>query len=225
MENGMCKGELEQWNFTPNKELLKSSENSVRSFLHMLISNLPNPIHNLTQDEGESTRPVIPLGHGDPSNFPCFRTTPVAEDCLIDSIRSAKYNCYPPCTGMLPARKAVANYLSTDLPYELTAEDVFLSNGCTQAVEIMMAVLASPGANVLLPCPAYPLYEGRAICSGIEARYFHLLPENGWEVDLDNVEAIADSNTVAMLLANPANPCGNVFSYEHLSKVKLSFSF
>lgn len=51
------------------------------------------------------TRPAIPLGHGDPSVFPCFRTSIEAEDAIVDSVRSGKYNCYAPTVGILPARR------------------------------------------------------------------------------------------------------------------------
>ncbi|KAL4205099.1 hypothetical protein AMTRI_Chr01g135510 [Amborella trichopoda] len=208
-ENGVCEEGHTEWKFIPNEKLLKGSESDLRTYVHMLISNLPTPIHNVYQEEGENKWPVIPLCHGDPSRFPCFRTTPVAEECLIDSIRSAKFNCYSPRPGMPPARKAVAKYLSADLPYELSADDGFLSIGCSQAVEITitMAVLARPGANILLPRPTYPLYESFALYNG--SRF----------VDLNAVEALVDLNTAAIVIVNPINPCGNVFSHEHLSKV------
>lgn len=44
-------------------------------------------------------------------------------------------------------------------------------------------------------------------------------PPLGWEVDVDNLKAVADKNTVAMVIVNPGNPCGNVYTYEHLAKV------
>lgn len=50
-------------------------------------------------------------------------------------------------------------------------------------------------------------------------RHFDLLPERGWEVDLDGVEALADDNTIAMVVINPGNPCGNVLTFEHMQKV------
>ncbi|KAJ0872502.1 putative CHASE domain, pyridoxal phosphate-dependent transferase, major domain-containing protein [Helianthus annuus] len=78
-------------------------------------------------------RPVIPLGHGDPSAFPCFRTTKVTEDDVVESLRSANFNGYCPTVGILPARRVVAEYLSQDLLYDLSPDDVFLTLGCTQA--------------------------------------------------------------------------------------------
>jgi tyrosine aminotransferase len=53
----------------------------------------------------------------------------------------------------------------------------------------------------------------------MEARYFDLLAEKDWEVDIDGVQALADKNTIAMVIVNPGNPCGNVYTYQHLAKV------
>ncbi|XP_020245167.1 probable aminotransferase TAT2 [Asparagus officinalis] len=114
---------------------------------------------------------------------------------------------------------AISEYLSKDLPYKLSPDDVYVTGGCTQAIEIILSVLAHPGANILLPRPGFPLYEARAAFSKLEARHFDLVPERGWEVDLDNVEALADENTVAMVVINPGNPCGNVFTYQHLNQI------
>jgi tyrosine aminotransferase len=121
--------------------------------------------------------------------------------------------------------RSIADYLSRDLPYTLSPDDVYLTIGCTQAIEVMLTVLARPGANILLPRPGFPYYEARAACTHLEVRHFDLLPENGWEVDLQAVEALADHNTVAMVIINPGNPCGNVYSHQHLNKVSCTVSF
>lgn len=115
--------------------------------------------------------------------------------------------------------RAVAEYLSKDLPYKLSEEDIFLTAGANQAIEVLLRVLARPSANLLLPRPGYPLYEAVAEFSNLEVRHFDLVPERGWEVDLDAVEALADDNTIAMVVINPGNPCGNVFTFEHMQKV------
>lgn len=114
---------------------------------------------------------------------------------------------------------AVAEYLSKGLPYKLSPDDVFLTIGCAQALEAVVTVLARPGANILLPRPGFPFYEARAGFASLEVRHFDLVPEKDWEVDLASVEALADENTAAMVIINPGNPCGNVFTYEHLKKV------
>lgn len=182
---------------------------TVREARNMIMENL-NP-----QDE----RSMLALAHGDPSIFPCFRTCPNAENAVVQALGSGQFNSYGTAVGLLPARKAVADYLSRDLPYELSPNDVVLTVGCTQAIDIALSSLASPGANVLLPRPGYPYYDVFSTHIGLETRYFDLVPKDGWEVDPDSIEALADANTVAMVLINPGNPCGNVFTYDHLQKV------
>ncbi|KAK2990101.1 hypothetical protein RJ640_028741 [Escallonia rubra] len=204
MENGSKK-----WGFRGNQSLGTASAITIRGVLNMLMENLNK----------DDPRPAIPLGHGDPSAFPCFRTTHLAEDAISDSLRSAKFNGYAPTVGVLPARRAIAEYLSTDLPQKLSPDDIYLTIGCTQAIEVILTVLARPNANILLPRPGFPFYEARAAFSHLEVRHFELLPEKGWEVDLEAVEALADENTVAIAVINPGNPCGNVFTYEHLKKI------
>lgn len=113
----------------------------------------------------------------------------------------------------------MAEHLSRDLPYKLSTDDIFLTAGGTQAIEVIISVLAQPGTNILLPRPGYPNYEARASFNYLEVRHFDLIPEKGWEIDLDSLEHIADKNTTAMVIINPNNPCGNVYTYEHLAKV------
>ncbi|XP_057473166.1 nicotianamine aminotransferase 1-like [Actinidia eriantha] len=206
MENGSSTA---RWCFRGNEAMTTESVSTIRGVLTEIYRNIneANP------------RPIIPLGHGDPSAFPCFRTTPIAEDAVADAVRSAKFNGYASTVGILPARRAISEYLSKDLPYKLSPDDIYLTLGCNQAIEVVLAVLARPNANILLPRPGFPTYEARAAFNRLEVRHFDLLPEKGWEVDLDAVEALADKNTVAMVIINPGNPCGNIFTYEHLKKV------
>lgn len=167
----------------------------------------------------EDDKSVISLGIGDPSAYSCFRTTPVAQQAVIHALQSDNFNGYAPTVGLPQTRRAVADYLSGDLPYKLTADDVFITSGCTQAIDVALSMLARPGANILFPRPCFPIYELCAAFRGLEVRHFNLLPEKGWVVDIDAVKALADHNTVGMVIINPGNPCGNVYSYQHLKEI------
>jgi len=119
----------------------------------------------------------------------------------------------------LNCNSAIADYLSRDLPYTLSPDDVFLTIGCIQAIEVTLRALARPDANVLLPRPCFPFYDSFASSINLEVRYFDLNPEKGWEVDIESVEALTDENTVAMVIINPGNPCGSVYTRQHLKEV------
>ncbi|CAI0382853.1 unnamed protein product [Linum tenue] len=92
-------------------------------------------------------------------------------------------------------------------------------SGCAHAIEVTLTTLARPGSNILLPRPGYPYYDACAANRNLEVRHYGLLSDHGWEVDLDTVESLTDHNTAAIVIVNPGNPCGNVYSYEHLKKI------
>ncbi|KAI4333933.1 hypothetical protein L6164_018682 [Bauhinia variegata] len=95
----------------------------------------------------------------------------------------------------------------------------FQQEGCQQAIHYILTVLARPNANILIPRPGFHGYESLAAFTGLEARHFDLLPKKSWEVDLQSVETLADENTVAIVIINPGNACGNVYTYHHLKQV------
>ncbi|KAL4572995.1 hypothetical protein LXL04_019787 [Taraxacum kok-saghyz] len=80
---------MKEWKFKENQNLKTASAFSIKRVLDDVKNNV-NP-----SDE----RPIIPLSHGDPSSFSCFRTTQVAEDAVVDALRSANFNGYAPKGG------------------------------------------------------------------------------------------------------------------------------
>nr|ADD54646.1 aminotransferase family protein [Bruguiera gymnorhiza] len=194
---------------TRSHEVETSNTITIKGILSLLMQSIDERVG----------RSVISLGMGDPSAYSCFHTTPVAQEAVVDALQCDKFNGYSPTVGLPQTRRAVAEFLSRDLPYKLSADDVFITCGCTQSIDVAVAMLAHPGANILLPRPGFPIYELSASFRHLEVRHFDLLPEKGWEVDLNAVEALADENTVALVIINPGNPCGNVYSYQHLKRI------
>uniref|UniRef100_M4D3H1 Aminotransferase class I/classII large domain-containing protein n=1 Tax=Brassica campestris TaxID=3711 RepID=M4D3H1_BRACM len=96
--------------------------------------------------------------------------------------------------------RAVADYVNRDLTNKVTSSDVYMTVGCNQGTEAVIHSLARPNANILLPRPSYAHFEARSIFSGLEFRKYDLLPEKEWEIDLQGIEAMADENTVSMVI-------------------------
>ena len=67
-----------------------------------------------------------------------------------------------------------------------------------------------------MPRPGFCLYHTLSEGMDIEVRYYDLLPEKQWQADLEQLEQLIDENTAALLINNPSNPCGSVFSKSHL---------
>ncbi|KAJ0975663.1 hypothetical protein J5N97_017628 [Dioscorea zingiberensis] len=181
---------------------------SIRGMVAELLS-YPNP-----------DKPLISLGVGDSSVYPCFHQGQDATGILTSAISSGDFVCYPPSFGLLPARRAVAEYLSWGVQQGIKEEDVYLMVGGTQAIQVCtMALAARSGANLLIPRPGFPLYEAKCGLVGIEPRFYDLVPENGWELDPTQLRAIANHNTVGLVVISPNNPCGVAYSSSHLLKI------
>lgn len=84
-----------KWAVQNNQDLTNASGITIKGVLTKLMDNINK----------DDPRPTIPLGRGDPSVFPSFRTATVAEDAVVNALRSANYNCYSPTGGVLPARR------------------------------------------------------------------------------------------------------------------------
>jgi tyrosine aminotransferase len=166
--------------------------------------------------------PLIPLSIGDPTLFKNLLPPETCVKGIIESLTSNDHNGYLPSFGSQPARQAVAEYLSTS-NHQLTAQDVILCSGASSSLDLCISVLANPGDNILIPRPGFSLYLTLADSLEIETRHYNLLPELDWEIDLEQVEKLIDSRTRALLVNNPSNPCGSVFTRQHmLDIVKLA---
>lgn len=82
-----------------------------------------------------------------------------------------------------------------------------------------------PGPNIMLPKLDFPIYGPCVGLRNLEGFYFDLLPKNGWDVNLDAVEALTDHNTKEIVIINPENPCGNVYNHQRLEKVGNRFRY
>lgn len=183
-----------------------------------LSQRVVNPIRKIVDEikfpEGLDLE-IIPLTLGDPTVFGNYRAPGPMVEALLENVQSFKHNGYVHSAGTRAARHAIATrYSVPDFP--VTEDDVIIASGCSGALEIIMSGLLNPGDNILLPKPGFSLYQTLAVARGIDVKFYGLLAEKNWEADLEMMEAQIDSKTKAILVNNPSNPCGSVFSREHL---------
>ncbi|XP_072976288.1 nicotianamine aminotransferase 1-like [Typha angustifolia] len=188
--------------------ILSGNKTSIRGVVAELLANV------------SPEKKLISLGVGDASSFACFRKgSEFATEAVVAAVKSASFDCYAPSFGFPFARRAVAEYLSKGAKHVIRETDVFLTVGGTQAIQVCVTILARPGCNLLLPRPGFAPYESACELSGVEPRYYDLLPRRDWEIDLTHLRSLADANTVGIVVINPNNPCGAVYSPAHLLQI------
>lgn len=94
----------------------------------------------------------------------------------------------------------VARICHADLPSLIVQNDVVMTHGASGALEMAISVLADSKSNVLFPKPLFTAYETMSTIAGCEIRYYDLLPEQNWEVDLAHLESLIDENTAFCML-------------------------
>ena len=99
-------------------------------------------------------------------------------------------------------------------PYE-----VLITTGASEAIDFALSALVNSGENVLVPSPGYPLYNALLARLVGEPRPYILNEENGWQPDIDHMASQIDEKTRAIVLINPNNPTGAVYSEDTLRQV------
>jgi tyrosine aminotransferase len=161
---------------------------------------------------GNPEKSKITMRVGDPSIFGNFPPHPDVYKAIAEAAYRDKFT-YAGSRGYLHAREAVAHYAKH--MGNVTADDVFLTSGCSMAVEWCLKALANPGENVLIPRPSWH-YLTYIAGMNIEGRFYNLDPDDDWQIDLKQMESLIDDKTRAIVVNSPGNPSGNVFSKQHI---------
>ena len=162
---------------------------------------------------------LIPLSIGDPSVFGNFNPPKNATDAIIAAVVEGKSNGYAPAHGHVRARTAVATKYTKPDRKALTPDDIIISNGCSEALKFIIHSSVGEGSNILCPFPGFTLYCTLATNNFAEIRGYNLFADKRWECDFKHLETLVDSNTKAIIINNPSNPCGANYSVEHLLEI------
>lgn len=119
---------------------------------------------------------------------------------------------YSDSRGIYSARTAVAQYYQSHGLRQIDVEDVYIGNGVSELISMVLTTFIDDGNEVLVPAPDYPLWTGAVTLAGGTAVHYRCDEANGWIPDLADIESKITSNTFAIVLINPNNPTGAVYS-------------
>ena len=152
---------------------------------------------------------IISLNIGNPGAFG-FRTPETMRLAMIENLRSAEG--YVHQKGIFPAREAVVMQQQERGLRDVTVEDVFIGNGVSELIDLVLRALLNDGDEVLVPSPDYPLWTAATILNRGRAVHYPCHAHNGFMPDPDEVERLVTKRTRAIVVINPNNPTGAVYS-------------
>ncbi len=160
--------------------------------------------------EAEGHR-ILKLNIGNPAPFGFEAPEAILADVTHHLASSQGYS---DSRGIFSARTAVAQYYQQRGLRDVTVEDVFIGNGVSELISMVLQAFLDDGNEILVPAPDYPLWTGAVTLSGGTPVHYLCDEANAWNPDLADIESKITENTHGIVIINPNNPTGAVYSKE-----------
>ena len=165
--------------------------------------------------ESEGTS-VLKLNIGNPAPFG-FRTP----DEVIYDMRRQLTECegYSDSKGLFSARKAIMQYCQIKNVPNVSLDDIYTGNGVSELINLSMQALLDSGDEVLIPSPDYPLWTACVTLAGGKAVHYKCDEQADWNPDIDDIKRLVTPRTKAIVIINPNNPTGALYSKDVLEQI------
>lgn len=159
---------------------------------------------------------IISLNIGNPGAFG-FRTPETMRLAMIENLADSEAYCHQ--KGIFPAREAVVMQQQARGVQGVTVEEVFMGNGVSELIDLVLRALLNRGDEVLVPSPDYPLWTAAVTLNGGKAVHYPCRPENGFVPDSEEIAKLITPRTRAIVVINPNNPTGAVYPRAALESI------
>lgn len=186
------------------------------SKLSSVCYDIRGPVLKHAKRMEEEGHKILKLNIGNPAPF----GFDAPDEILVDVIKNLPTSQgYCDSKGIYSARKAVVQHYQRRGLLDLDVEDVYIGNGASELIVMAMQALLNNGDEMLVPAPDYPLWTAAVSLSG--GKPVHYMCDEGadWYPDLDDIKKKITPNTKGIVLINPNNPTGAVYSRDFLLQV------
>jgi alanine-synthesizing transaminase len=177
---------------------------SLRNVRYEIRGRLAHRAHELERQGYE----IVSLNIGNPKAFG-FRTPETMRLAMIENLAEAEGYCHQ--KGIFPAREAVVMQQQERGVTGITAEEVFIGNGVSELIDLVLRALLNDGDEVLIPSPDYPLWTAAVNLNRGKAVHYSCRPENDFVPDPEEIARLITARTRAIVVINPNNPTGAVY--------------
>jgi len=159
---------------------------------------------------------IAKLNIGNPGAFGFEAPDEILRDVILNLPDSQAYS---DSKGLFSARKAVMHETQRLGIKDVDIEDIYLGNGVSELIVLAMQALLNNGDEILIPAPDYPLWTAAVTLSGGKAIHYHCDESADWFPDLEDMKSKITSKTKGIVVINPNNPTGAVYSKELLEGI------
>lgn len=184
--------------------------------LEHVCYDIRGPVHKEALRLEEEGHKILKLNIGNPAPF----GFEAPDEILVDVLRNLpSAQGYCDSKGLYSARKAIVQYYQSKNIRSVTVNDVYIGNGVSELITMAMQALLNDGDEVLIPMPDYPLWTAAATLAGGKAVHYLCDEQADWFPDVEDIKSKVTSRTKAIVVINPNNPTGAVYSKELLLEI------
>ncbi len=184
--------------------------------LEHVCYDIRGPVHKEALRLEEEGNKILKLNIGNPAPF----GFEAPDEILVDILRNLPAaQGYCDSKGLYSARKAIVQYYQSKGIHGATVNDVYIGNGVSELIMMAMQALLNNGDEVLIPMPDYPLWTAAATLAGGKAVHYLCDEQADWFPDIDDINAKITARTKAIVIINPNNPTGAVYSKTLLEQI------
>jgi len=165
----------------------------------------------------EKGKKITYLNIGDPVRFD-FDTPDHIKQALKEAVDEGA-NWYSPSEGLLELREAVCDKEKKVNGVEISAENVLVTQGISEGIQMLMAAIVEGGDEVLVPGPSYPPYISYVRFFGGKPVSYRTVEDNGWQPDISDLRSKITRKTRGIIVINPNNPCGALYREKDVKEV------
>jgi len=192
------------------KPILKSTK------LSNVCYDIRGPVMERAKQMEEEGQRIIKLNIGNLAPFGFEAPEEIQQDVILNLPNSAGYS---DSKGMFAARKAIMHYCQSKKIMGVGLDDIYIGNGASELIVMAMQGLLNTGDEVLVPAPDYPLWTAAVTLAGGTPRHYICDEAKDWNPDLADIRSKITPNTRAIVVINPNNPTGAVYSDETLQAI------
>jgi aspartate/methionine/tyrosine aminotransferase len=177
------------------------------------VSNIEYAIRDIiahTEHLLQAGKKLYCLNIGDPGAFD-FPTPQHIKEALCKAV-SEDDSYYSPSEGLPELREAIADKEKRVNGVDVSADDVLITDGISEGIQMLLASLVEQGDEILFPGPTYPPYISYAKFFGGTPVSYETIEDEGWQPNIDDLRSKISEKTRALVITNPNNPTGAVYS-------------